>query len=304
MTSAAYAGTDPAPSLEEAWWYKDGGDPRGPVTAVELRRLVEGGALRRDALVWTDGYGSHWRRLDETGVRLGEGPPPADHGPWAKVFARIEADPKARPGSWLGFFLGPLAYFRYGMWTRGLLILAAWQVMMLAVIVAEDAAGASLKGLPAFPLMIFCAHNLKRDYYRFKVLGERVWPRFRRLDNVPVCAAACVALFLAAGCAELANPVDGLSTEVAGVWEGDGFDVVVDTAGRVKTIDYEGTRYQVRVRSFDDANGVIVFADTRDPDMLLTFVKHLEEGRDEGKYSLDFRFNDVPVGNLRYLRPA
>ena len=303
MTSAAYAGTDPAPSLEDAWWYKDGGDPRGPVKAVELCRLAEAGALRRDALVWTDGYGSHWRRLDEAGIRLG-GPPPADHGSWAKVFARMEADPKARPGSWFGFFLGPLAYFRYGMWTKGLLITATWLAIMLVVTLAEDAAGASLRGLPAFPLMIFCAHNLKRDYYRYRVLGERVSPRFRRLDNVAVGIAACLMLFLAVCWAELANPVDGLSTEVAGVWEGDGFDVVVDTAGLVKTIDYEGVRYQVRVRSFDDTNGVIVFADTRDPGMLLTFVKHPEEGRDEGKYSLDFRFNDVLVGNLRYLRPA
>ncbi len=114
----------------------------------------------------------------------------------------------------------------------------------------------------------------------------------------------CADLFLALGCAELANPVDGLSSDVANVWQGDDFTVAVDTVGRDRRITCAGVTYLVAVKSVDDTNGVITFVDTRDPNMLLSFMKHPGDGRDEGKCSLAFRFDEVPVGNMTYLRPA
>ena len=297
--SLANAELGPVPTDEAGWWYKDAGGSLGPVTASELGRLVDTGLLRRDVLVWTDGYGSHWKRFDDADARPDRGPPQADYGRWSKPFAKIEADPKARPRSLFGFFFGPFAYFRYGMWTKGLMIAATWQIVTLILIIAQDVGGTSLKVVPAFPLMIYCARNLKRDYYKFRVLGERVWPRFRRLDNVLALSFTCVALFLAIGFAKLANPVDSLAFDVAGVWESDDVKIFVDTADNYKTITYDGVSHHVEVRSVDNINDVIVFVDTQDPSTIMTFSK-LVEG---DKYSLDFRINDTPAGNFLYLRP-
>lgn len=300
MTSGAMAGDGAYPTGEAAWWYKAGGGSMGPVTAAELARLAAAGVLRRDAPVWTDGFGSLWKRLDEAGVRLGEGPPPDDHGPWADAFARIEADPKARPRSWLGAVLGPVAYFRHGLWTKGLLILAAWLAVMLAATLVQDGLGMSVIALPLFPLMVFCSRNLKYDYYRYRVLGERVWPRFARLDNVPACAVACVLLFLAVGVAEDANPVDGLNSNIVGVWQADDLKIVIDTAGEKKTITYDGLAHRVTMRNIEATQGVIVFA-TDDSGALITLSKHVDPN---GTYSLDVSVDDAFIGNFLYLRPV
>ncbi len=71
----------------------------------------------------------------------------------------------------------------------------------------------------------------------------------------------CAALFLALGCAELTDPVDGSSSDVANVWEGDDFTVAVDTAGRDRRITYAGVTYLFAVKSVDDTSGVITFVD-------------------------------------------
>ena len=171
---------------------------------------------------------------------------------------------------------------------------------MLAATLVQDGLGMSVMAVPVFPLMVFCNRNLKYDYYRHRVLGERVWPRFARLDNVPACAAACVVLFLAVGFAEDANPVDGLVSNIVGVWEADDLKLVIDTAGARKTITYDGLSHRVTMRSVDATQGAIVFA-TDDSGALITLRKHVEPN---GMYSLDVSVDDHFVGNFLYLRPV
>ena len=305
MTSVANV-SDAFPSDEgTTWWYKDGSVHKGPASAEELRRLANIGILQASSLVWQEGSGPHWRRLAETELwqlDAAKGPP-SDHGRWSKVFAKLDAKPEARPWSWLGFFLGPVAYFLLGMWTRGLIITSGFLAACLALIMVENAADypTSLK-IPSVLLTIFCSRSLKRDYYRFRILGERVWPSLRGADNVLACSAASGLLFLAVGFAQLNNAADSLSDDVAGVWENETTKVVNALDEFDKTITYDGVTHYVAIKSVDGAAGVIVFRDLHDPKLLITFQKRLSE---DGKtYSLDFLVNDEVVGNLVYARPV
>ncbi len=305
MTCAVDPTGVPDRSPEAAWWYKDAGTEKGPASADELGRLAEIGILRADTLVWQSGFGPVWRRLDETDLWTHEvaKPPLADYGRWSKAFAKLDANPKARPGSWLGLFFGPLAYFYLGMWTKGLLITSGWLAGLLVMTIVQDAMDAptSMK-LPNLVLAFFCAHNLKRDYYRFRVLGETMWPRFRKADNVLACTATGGLLFLALCFASLGNAADQMTDVVAGVWSGDTLKVVNDLSGRRKTITYGSVTHVVEMESVDGEAGVIVFRDVAKPKTLYTFQKHFSD--DRSIYTLDFFVNDVLIGNLGFVRPA
>ncbi len=297
--------TIPPASEEAAWWYKDTGVEKGPASAVELGRLAVIGILRADTLVWQSGFGPLWRRLDETdmwkpGVAA---PPSADHGRWTKAFAKLGANPKARPGSWLGFFFGPLAYFYLGMWTKGLVITSGWLAGVLAVTLVQDAMDVPTSTtLPNIALAFFCAHNLKRDYYLFRVIGERVWPSLRMADNVLACCATPVLLMTGIGIASFVNAPDRMTELVAGVWADGPLKVVNDIEGRRKTITYGGVMHRVKMESVDLYAQQIVFRDDALPNTLYTFQKHHTD--DPTIFTLDFLVNDELVGNMVYVRPS
>ncbi len=175
MTDVAGAESIIPSNGDTTWWYKDGEKSKGSASADELGRLAAIGILRADTLVWQEGFGTHWKRLEETGLwtpTAAKGPP-FDHGRWSQAFAKIDADPKARPWSFLGLIFGSLAYFCLGMWTRGLIITAGWLAGVLLLLLAQNAMDAPTSTkLPDVLLGLYCSWNLKHDLYRFRVRGR------------------------------------------------------------------------------------------------------------------------------------
>jgi uncharacterized RDD family membrane protein YckC len=58
------------------WFYADGSERRGPVTAENLRALTASGVVTSDTLVWREGM-ADWRPLSEVGDRVGVASAPA-----------------------------------------------------------------------------------------------------------------------------------------------------------------------------------------------------------------------------------
>lgn len=78
MTEAARDATSQA---VEDWFYDRNGQPEGPFSAARIREMAASGALAPDTLVWTDRFGTYWRRLRNTSllsVSAVQPPPRAD----------------------------------------------------------------------------------------------------------------------------------------------------------------------------------------------------------------------------------
>ncbi len=89
-----------------------------------------------------------------------------------------------------GFIFGPLYYFYLGMWRKGLLIIALVPILALA-----EAIVGSLKAA-SFLIPALCMTLAKRDYYKFCVKGEMVWPIFRFSKSIWTDAAMAAAAFI------------------------------------------------------------------------------------------------------------
>ncbi|QCE32549.1 DUF4339 domain-containing protein [Acetobacteraceae bacterium] len=50
------------------WFYEKDGKPTGPVSQLEIARLIISGSVKEDTLVWTSNFGEKWRRADEAGL--------------------------------------------------------------------------------------------------------------------------------------------------------------------------------------------------------------------------------------------
>lgn len=62
-----------------AWFYANGNDRIGPLDFQALQRSVMAGEVRGDSLVWTEAFGSQWRRADSVDALAGalrQSPPP------------------------------------------------------------------------------------------------------------------------------------------------------------------------------------------------------------------------------------
>ena len=287
---------------EAVWWYRDGAATLGPVSLVELQRLAEG-PLGSATFVWRKTFGDTWKRLDDVFAASDaiDVPPSNDYGRWTESFAGFAADPKRSQWSWLGIF-GPFTYLYLGMWRRALVILSVSMSFELLIAIADYGRESKDYILPDLLILSFCVRNLKRDYYNYRVLGEPMWPRLRVMRDGYACGIVAFALFVMLGVAQLGNPADTLIADVAGVWQSDGANVVIDVAGKTKTITYGGTSHAVRLRSVNGVNEVIVFEDIRHPTTLITLSKQWSEAHD--KYSVDLMVDDQFMANLLYVRPV
>lgn len=50
------------------WFYEKDGKPTGPVSQLEIARLIISGRVTEDTLVWTPTFGDNWRRADDAGL--------------------------------------------------------------------------------------------------------------------------------------------------------------------------------------------------------------------------------------------
>ena len=208
MSSAIEAGLMPdntASSGHEVWWYQLAGQSCGPVSEAAIRDLLAQKVVDRSTLLWREDFGEQWRRYDETALwRSQPAPPPPPVRPtynlkWQKVFdaAAYEAESWSilnRNGirrtsaeqikasrllySIPGFFFGPFYYFYLRMWRKGVLLLA----MLPLVSLVEDLTVSSRWF--NFIIPVVCATMAKRDYYRFCVKGESIWPFLRFSKNI------------------------------------------------------------------------------------------------------------------------
>ena len=287
---------------EAIWWYRDGATTQGPVSVTDLLKIAEG-PLGPAMLVWRKTFGASWKRLDAMLAASGaiEAPPTTDYGRWTDSFAKFSADPAKNQPSWLGI-LGPFAYLYLGMWRRALIILSASLSFEILFALAEYGSESRTHVLPGILILSFCVRNLKRDYYSFRVLGEQMWPRLHVMRNGFACGGAVLFLVIALALVQLSDPADTMVADVAGVWQSDGANVVIDVAGLTKTITYGGVSHAVRMASVDGRNSVVVFEDVRSPKTLFTLQKHVSET--DGTYSVDLLVDDQLVANLLYVRPV
>ena len=286
---------------DAAWWFRDGAGRSGPVSTDELRRLAEG-PLGPATLVWRKAFGERWKRLDEALGSSGtmEGPPSRDYGRWTRSFEAFEVNPDKKQFSWLGIF-GVAAYLGLGMWRRALVLIAILLAWRFVLEVANVPPGHSRTVMVAF-VIGFAICNLKRDYYRHRVLGETMWRPMRFMTPAWACGGAVAVLALLLIMNAAYDPAGAMVSQVAGVWQSDGINVVVDVEGDKKTVSFDGKTYPVAIRSFNDDNETIVFQDTSNPSTLITLQKIWDDKHES--FQLALILNDRLLANLLYVRPV
>ena len=154
-------------------------------------------------------------------------PARAYHRKWQGAFDAAEDEENAKTGAvrasmsdrmkrgWKlqsipGFIFGPLYYFYLRMWRKGLLIIGLLPIIGLTQTIVGGA-----KFLDIL-IPVVCMTYAKRDYYRFCVRGETVWPILRFSRNIWTDAALVVgaAIVCSIGIASLDGVSDG-KTEIA-----------------------------------------------------------------------------------------
>jgi hypothetical protein len=82
------------------WWYANGTQQQGPVSAQELKRLAAEGGLQPDALLWREGM-AEWIAASSVRGLLPAAAPPVPAAPPAPVSPPAEAAPaRAAPPAW------------------------------------------------------------------------------------------------------------------------------------------------------------------------------------------------------------
>lgn len=307
MSATFDAGAGPAltnDGMSEVWFYRRNGETSGPVSESNLQGLLGQCVIDGSTLIWREDFGNHWKRFDETPAwQRPQTPaaPPTSYGRWSKSFQKFDAKPKSIQWSFGGIIFGPLEYFFLGMWSKGLVIVSAYLAATLMITLFHNLTETSPTALPSILPGVLCAVLVKRDYYRFRVLGERMWPTLRILKK-PYIAGGLVVLMAIANIAALTlNSPSMLSVDVSGVWQHDDLNVVIDTAGAKKTMRFNGSVMPVTIKSVDGGSDIIVFQEEKAPKKLITLRKKWDE--DHQSFSLDMYLDDQFMAHLDYIRP-
>ena len=114
-----------------------------------------------------------------------------------------------------------------------------------------------------------------------------------------VCGSVAAVALVAAALVPLGNPADALMADVAGVWQQDGENVVIDVAGGDKRIDWGDRRRALRVASVEEDG--LVFKQSSGDGKPITLRKRWSD--DRSTYTLDLFEGDELLANLKYLKP-
>lgn len=153
-----------------SWYFVNNKAKTGPIEFTALQQAVKDGAVQRDTLVWTEGFGQDWRRADQVDALAGvlrQSPPPLPD-------EQESVSSRARPAA---AGAGPSATVYVAAWVTAFLLSSALNGANFIVsgLVSENALPAGVANYYIGALIAACAFVFVFEALFRQVRMQAVW---------------------------------------------------------------------------------------------------------------------------------